>query len=452
MENKTYNEKWQDALVHIKNLVTPISFDTWFKPLTLKSVDEPNNLIYFDVYNALLVKVINDRYLPMLEEKIYESFGTHLKAVFMLPEADKSPGRLRDNPNDNPFPDEFIFNPKFTFDNFVVGEHNKFAHAAAYAVAESPSTAYNPLFIYGDSGLGKTHLMHAIGIHIMNNHPELSILYVSSEMFTNELIDALRDTKNNKQKMKDFKNKYRNQDVLLIDDVQFIEGKDSTEEELFHTFNALYDNNKQIVLSADRPPSKLTRIDERLRSRFEWNIVADIQAPDFETRVAILQTKAELEGIPLTPEINEVIDFIAERVKFNVREMEGDLSRVIGFSNLLHEDVNLRFAKNVLKELAAASDVTITPEKIKKKVCNKFGLKMTDMESSKRTRSIAYPRQIAMYLCRELTDLSFPKIGESFGGRDHTTVIHACDKIAYEVDNNTETKQIVNELMNILNE
>lgn len=447
MGNSSNKEKWQEALNLIKNSVTPLSFETWFSPLELKKVDEENNLIYFDVYNALLIKVIGERYQHILEEKIYEAFGFHLKAVIRQPEKEE-----KKKLDDNEFPDEVIFNPRFTFENFVVGDHNKYAHAAAYAVAESPSAAYNPLFIYGESGLGKTHLMHAIGMHIMKNYPDLKILYVSSEMFTNELIEALRDTANNKKKMRDFKEKYRTQDVLLIDDVQFIEGKERTEEELFYTFNMLYDNNKQIVLSADRPPSKLTKIDERLRSRFEWNIVADIQAPDFETRVAILQTKAELEGKDITPEMNEVIDYIADRIKFNVRELEGALLRVISFSKLMNEEINLKFAKNILKDLGSSSDAEITPEKIKKKVCSKFGLKMSDMESSKRTRTIAYPRQIAMYLCREMTDMSFPKIGELFGGKDHTTVIHAYEKISYEVENNSETKQIVNELIDILSD
>ncbi len=452
MNSKSNNEKWQDALVQIKNSLTHISFDTWFKPLILTSVDEENGMIYFETFNSLCIKVINERYIKLLESKIQESFGMPLKAIIQIPREKTDYKETSPKPEDRIYTDEVIFNPRYTFENFVVGEHNKFAQAAAYAVAESPSAAYNPLFIYGDSGLGKTHLMHAIGCHIMQNNPNLKILYVSSEMFTNELIDALRDTKENKRKMKEFKNKYRNLDVLLIDDVQFIEGKDSTEEELFYTFNVLYDKNKQIVLSADRPPNKLTKLDERLRSRFEWNIVADIQPPDLETRIAILRTKAELEGFSLTPSMNEVIDYIAERVKYNVREMEGSLQRVISFSRMFNEEVCVSFAKDVLKEISTNADSNITPEKIKRKVCSKFHLNMTDMESSKRTRSIAYPRQIAMYLCREMTDLSFPKIGEAFGGKDHTTVIHAYEKILYEYDMNSETKQIINELKEVLSE
>ena len=271
-------------------------------------------------------------------------------------------------------------------------------------------------------------------------------------MFTNELIDAIRDTKNNKKKTKEFKEKYRNQDVLLIDDIQFIEGKDSTEIELFHTFNALYENNRQIIISSDRAPNKLVNLDERLRSRFEWNIIADIQAPDYETRVAILQRKAELEGIRLNDDVQEVISLIAEKIKFNVRELEGALNRIISFSTLMGEDINIKFAKDTLKDILSNTDSGITPDLIKKKVCKKFNLKLADMESSKRVRAIAFPRQIAMYLCREMTELSFPKIGEYFGGRDHTTVLHAYEKIRDEIKFNDETKQIVNELVTVINE
>ena len=447
MDKKKQLEKWNKTLEKIKADLTPISYDTWFKPLVFNSVDEPNKIIYFEVFNALLVKVINERYLKLLETNIQEVFGEPLKVSFNIPTDTPKPKK-----ENKEYTEEFYFNPRYTFDTFVVGDHNKYAHAAAVAVAESPSKAYNPLFIYGGSGLGKTHLMHAIGCYIMQHHPDLKVLYVSSEMFTNELIDAIRDTKNNKKKTKEFKEKYRNQDVLLIDDIQFIEGKDSTEIELFHTFNALYENNRQIIISSDRAPNKLVNLDERLRSRFEWNIIADIQAPDYETRVAILQRKAELEGIRLNDDVQEVIGLIAEKIKFNVRELEGALNRIISFSTLMGEDINIKFAKDTLKDILSNTDSGITPDLIKKKVCKKFNLKLADMESSKRVRAIAFPRQIAMYLCREMTELSFPKIGEYFGGRDHTTVLHAYEKIRDEIKFNDETKQIVNELITIINE
>ena len=345
------------------------------------------------------------------------------------------------------YTEEFYFNPRYTFDTFVVGDHNKYAHAAAVAVAESPSKAYNPLFIYGGSGLGKTHLMHAIGCYIMQHHPDLKVLYVSSEMFTNELIDAIRDTKNNKKKTKEFKEKYRNQDVLLIDDIQFIEGKDSTEIELFHTFNALYENNRQIIISSDRAPNKLVNLDERLRSRFEWNIIADIQAPDYETRVAILQRKAELEGIRLNDDVQEVISLIAEKIKFNVRELEEALNRIISFSTLMGEDINIKFAKDTLKDILSNTDSGITPDLIKKKDMQKIQSKACRYGKLKARKSHSFPKTDSnVPLQRDDRSSSFPKIGEYFGGRDHTTVLHAYEKIRDEIKFNDETKQIVNGL------
>ena len=442
------NDRWNKVMKQIKATTTQLSYSTWFEPIVLLSINDDNSLINLEVPNSLVLKVINDRYLRLLKSSISEVFGKSYNISFSLPSSNPKPKTVVFRE----YEDEFYFNPRYTFDNFVVGDHNKYAHAAAVAVAESPSDAYNPLFIYGGSGLGKTHLMHAIGIHILKNHPELRVLYVSSEMFTSELIDAIRDTKNNKRKMDEFKNKYRNQDVLLIDDVQFIEGKEQTELELFNTFNTLYDNGKQIILSSDRAPNKLVNLDERLRSRFGWNIIADIQPPDFETRVAILQRKAHLDGIELSEDILDVINFIAEKIKMNVRDLESALSRVTSFSTMMNEPVTLRFAKNVLKDIISIQDNSINPEYIKKKVCRKFGLKISDMDSSKRTKNIAYPRQISMYLCRVLTDLSYPQIGKYFGGRDHTTVLHAFEKISNDIKNNSETNQIVSELINEIKE
>lgn len=441
MIDKT-NEKWISVLKSIENSTTQLSYETWFAPLVMKSIDSDKNLMYIEVPNTLVLKVIKDRYLQLLKSNITEIYGTQYDISFSLPSNEPK----AEKPQFREYEDEFYFNPRYTFDNFVVGDHNKYAHAAAVAVAEAPSDAYNPLFIYGGSGLGKTHLMHAIGMYIIENHPDLNVLYVSSEMFTNELIDAIRDTKNNRRKMEEFKNKYRNQDVLLLDDVQFIEGKEQTEIELFHTFNNLYENGKQIILSSDRAPNKLVNLDERLRSRFGWNIIADIQPPDFETRVAILQRKAELDGITLTDDVYDVINLIAERIKFNVRDLESALSRVTSFSTMMNEPITMKFAKDILKDIVSIQESSINPEYIKKKVCRKFGLKIADMESSKRTREIAYPRQIAMYLCRELTDLSYPQIGKFFGKRDHTTVLHAYEKISDEIKFNSDTKQIVKDL------
>lgn len=335
---------------------------------------------------------------------------------------------------------EKIFNPRFNFENFVVGNSNKYAHAAALAVAESPSEAYNPLFIYGGSGLGKTHLMHAIGIYLLENNPKLNVLYVSSEMFTNELIKAL-----NTHKMNEFKSKYRKADVLLIDDIQFLEGKESTQEEFFHTFNSLYDSNKQIIISSDKAPNKLVNLEERLRSRFQWNLIADIQPADYETRVAILLKKAENMGINTdeNPEIYDVACMIAEKIKDNIRELEGALIRVVSFSQLLNEKLDKNFTKRTLKDIFSNVERTVTPEKIKKTVCKYYGIKITDIESSKKTNNIAFPRQIAMYLIREMTDYSLPKIGQFFGGKHYTTVLYACEKIDDELSMDKNLREVI---------
>ncbi len=309
--------------------------------------------------------------------------------------------------------------------------------------AEAPSEAYNPLFLYGDSGLGKTHLMHAIGMYIMENYPHLKVLYISSEMFTNELIKAIGE-----KKMIEFKNKYRQVDVLLIDDIQFIGGKESTQEEFFHTFNTLHDLNKQIVISGDRPPNELTKIEDRLRSRFNSNVIADISPPDYETRVAILRKKAELANVIVDENISEVISLISEKVKYNIRELEGAFTRVLSFSALTNERITIKFAKDILKDIFSAEDFIISPEKIKKVVCKSFSIKVSELESSKRNRSLAYPRQIAMYLCREMTDLSLPKIGEYFGNRDHTTVMYACNKIATDINMDECLKETIKKIEN----
>jgi chromosomal replication initiator protein len=307
------------------------------------------------------------------------------------------------------------------------------------AVAEMPlSSQYNPLFLYGAAGLGKTHLMHAISHHIVRNTPKLKVLYVSSEMFTNEFIKALRD--NNTL---GFRNKYREIDVLLIDDIQFLEKKERIQEEIFHTFNTLYDANKRIILSSDRPPKAIATLEERLRSRFECGLIVDIQPPDFETRVAILCKKAELEEIPVNEAFMDVIKVIAEKIQNNVRELEGAFIRVVAYASLTGQPIDKELAKEVLKDVFSTSERFITPEIIKKYVCRHFNIKVSDMESAKRSRNLAFPRQIAMYICRDLTDLSLPKIGEAFGNRDHTTVLHACDKISKEMGVNDILKEVI---------
>lgn len=332
-----------------------------------------------------------------------------------------------------------ILNPKYTFDSFVIGNSNRFAHAASLAVAESPAKAYNPLFIYGGVGLGKTHLMHAIGHYILQNTPNAKVVYVSSEKFTNELINSIKDDKN-----EEFRNKYRNVDVLLIDDIQFIAGKERTQEEFFHTFNALYEADKQIILSSDRPPKEIPTLEDRLRSRFEWGLIADIQAPDFETRIAILKKKADVENLDIP---NEVMVYIATKIKSNIRELEGALIRIVAYSSLTNREISVDLAAEALKDIISSEqNKQITIELIQDIVCNYFNLKIQELKSSRRTRNIAFPRQIAMYLSRKLTDMSLPKIGEEFGGRDHTTVIHAYEKISNILKKDESLRNVIDDL------
>ena len=442
-----YNKIWESVLDKIKEITTQISFETWFLPLKIRKIDNDLNIVYIEVNSdnrsEFIITTIKNRYLSTLETAFKEVLEDNFRVVLKDSDQYRSE-EVKEEPKIKPkkqlLDKEKIFNPRFNFENFVVGNSNKYAHAAALAVAESPSEAYNPLFIYGGSGLGKTHLMHAIGIYLLENNPKLNVLYVSSEMFTNELIKAL-----NTHKMNEFKSKYRKADVLLIDDIQFLEGKESTQEEFFHTFNSLYDSNKQIIISSDKAPNKLVNLEERLRSRFQWNLIADIQPADYETRVAILLKKAENMGINTdeNPEIYDVACMIAEKIKDNIRELEGALIRVVSFSQLLNEKLDKNFTKRTLKDIFSNVERTVTPEKIKKTVCKYYGIKITDIESSKKTNNIAFPRQIAMYLIREMTDYSLPKIGQFFGGKHYTTVLYACEKIDDELSMDKNLREVI---------
>lgn len=454
MGKKVEEAKWRDLLSEIEKNVTAVSYRTWFLPLTPIEIDEKGKTISFACSDSFKIDVLKKRYIPIFENCVEKVFQKPLKVLLSLKSEEEIERALSNEPvksvsiteeEKNDFKEEFYLNPRQNFENFVVGSNNDYAHAVSLAVAESPAKVYNPLFIYGGSGLGKTHLMHAIGHYILKHYPDMKVLYVSSEMFTSELLQAIRDT-SSPVKINDFKKKYRSVDVLLIDDIQFLEGKDRTQIEFFHTFNTLYELNKQIVISSDRPPNKLTDLDDRLRSRFQWNMVVDVKTPDFETRVAILRNKAEAENVVMDEDFLEVIDLIAEKIKFNIRDLESALTRVIGLSNFLHQKVNVKFAKENLQDIFPVKDVDITCETVKKAVCKKYNIKLSDMESKKRTREFSYPRQIAMYLCREFTDLSLPKIGESFGGRDHTTVLHACDKINNEMKTNQNLAEEIREL------
>lgn len=445
----SYDKIWDSVLEIIKENTTPISFETWFKPLKIRKIDNNLNIVYIEVNSdkgkEFIISTIKNRYLTYLQNAFKTILNDEYRVVLKdSDEYDKE--ELKDIPVKTSAPKKVlnkqkIFNPKFNFDNFVVGGSNKYAHAAALAVAESPSEAYNPLFIYGGSGLGKTHLMHAIGIYLLEKNPNLNVLYVSSEMFTNELIRALGE-----QKMNEFKSKYRKADVLLIDDIQFIEGKESTQEEFFYTFNTLYDSNRQIIISSDRAPNKLVNLDDRLKSRFQWNLIADIQPPDYETRVAILMKKAENMNIEVDDDLYDVICMIAEKIKDNIRELEGAFTRIVSFSHLLNEKADKAFAKRILKDIITNTEISVTPEKIKKKVANHYNIKVSDLESAKKTSNIAYPRQVAMYLIRELTDSSLPQIGRYFGNRHHTTVKYACEKIEDDIKSDETLRNVIESL------
>lgn len=435
---------WEKALDILKPEMTAVSFETWVDPITPYRLDEENGLIYLILGGGIGKNILEDRYSSIIETALKQAFGIKLQPIFLEPEEVETIKRKKKDTLTQTFTDELYLNPKYVFGTFVVGKNSQFAHAASLAVAETPSSSeYNPLFIYGGAGLGKTHLMHAIGHHIIRHSPKLKVLYVSSEMFTNEFIQAIRD--NNTE---GFRRKYRNIDVLLIDDIQFLENKERVQEEIFHTFNTLYDINKRIILSSDRPPKAIATLEDRLRSRFEWGLTIDIQPPDYETRVAILCKKAQLEEIPVSEDFMEVIKIIAERIQDNVRELEGAFIRVVAYASLTGQPINKELAKEVLKDVFSSKSRRPTPENIKDHVSKHFNIKVTEMVSSKRSKNIVVPRQIAMYLCRRLTDLSLPKIGEAFGNRDHTTVLHACDKISNEMMKNEILSDIVFNLEN----
>ncbi len=434
---------WQKTLKLVHNEITDVSFDTWIKAIEPISIKEDQ--LYLCVPNDFTKSILESRYTSLISDAVKQVSSKPYFITFVLTsEADK----YMDKPEKTePEAGEFnsLLNPKYTFNTFVIGNSNRFAHAASLAVAEAPANAYNPLFIYGGVGLGKTHLMHAIGHYILSQNKKVKVLYVTSEKFTNELINSIQTNKN-----VEFRNRYRNVDVLLIDDIQFIAGKESTQEEFFHTFNALHEANKQIIISSDRPPKEIPTLEDRLRSRFEWGLITDIQPPDLETRIAILKKKAELENLEVD---DDVLAFIARRIESNIRELEGALTRIMAYSSLTNSTLDVAVADEALKDIISNHrPKKITPELIQKVVADYYQLKVEDLKSKKRNRPIVYPRQIAMYLCRDMTDLSLPKIGELFGGRDHTTVIHACDKIAEDMITDLQVKRTINELIKRINE
>ena len=431
---------WDKILEYTKQEIGERAFENWFTRTGLSSITEESLVI--EVPSNFFKDWIYDHYRDILDISILKTIGKVIPVKFEVKESSTAAAcaaRKAIAPEKHIQKKPFYLNPRYTFEGFVVGSSNRFAHAATLAIAESPAKAYNPLFIYGGVGLGKTHLMQAACHYISEMHNNLKLFYTTSESFTNELINAIQNRTTPK-----FREKYRNVDVLLIDDVHFIAGKEATQEEFFHTFNALYDTHKQIVLSSDRPPKTIPGLEERLVSRFEWGLVTDVQPPDLETRIAILKKKAERNSVVL-PE--DVLYFIAERLKTNIRELEGALIKVVAYSALENTSITLDMVKDVLKDVLFEGEKKISVDLIQKKVANYFDIKTSDMRAKKRHREIVYPRQVAMYLSRELTDLTLPDIGEHFGGRDHSTVIHACEKIRKELKKNQNVKNLLNRLM-----
>ncbi len=435
------NEIWDKALVLIKEEISDLSYKTWFLPI--KPISIVDNKFYINVIDQFNKGPL-ERYETLIKNSLNIITSKDYEICFCSPE-DNICKQIEEKKQSVNTSSSSHLNDKYVFDEFIVGNSNKFAHAAAVSIAENPAQKFNPFFLYGNSGLGKTHLMQAIGHHIINQNKNAKVVYISSEQFTNEMIESIKSGN-----QETFRNKYRYADVLLVDDIQFIGGKEGTQEEFFHTFNALHSSNKQIVISSDRPPHEISTLEDRLRSRFEWGITTDIQPPDYETRIAILRKKAEKDKINIP---DEVFEFIAKNIQSNIRELEGALNKINAYAELLDQKISLSLSQEAIKDIICENDKKeITIDLIKQTVTSYYNLKTNDLDSKKRPKNIVRPRHIAMFLCCEMTDESLSKIGESFGGRDHTTIMSARDNIRKEInkDNklNNEIEKIKKELKN----
>lgn len=437
---------WDQVLTRVETKVNRHSFYTWFKPTSF--IAERDGTIRVRVPNALFRDWLTKHYAAVIDESLTEVERAGAAVNFTTDDSEPPPAVLEPGvPDPDAEPesvgaeaeDDGILSPRYSFDTFIVGPSNQFAHAACRAVAEAPSRSYNPLFIYGGVGLGKTHLMHAIGHYVATHLTNLKLTYISSERFMNEMVNAIRY-----DRILDFRERYRSVDVLLVDDVQFLAGKEGTQTEFFHTFNALYDSQKQIVISSDCPPHEITQLEERLRSRFEWGLIADIQAPDLETKTAILKKKAETEGVPLP---DNVAIYIAGKIKSNIRELEGSLIRLIAYASLTGREISLPLAQDVLRNVLQNDERAITIEIVQKAVADHYSLKVAELKSKNNSKSVAMPRQIAMYLCKALTNASLPEIGKSFGGKHHSTVIHSIRKIEDLRKRDGNFNMLINNLM-----
>ena len=433
----------------LKDEVSKISYDTWINPLGIRSINDDN--IIFTTVSEYQKDFIENKFRSLVFNTL--RFITNKDWTFSVIDLSKetdsnsTSNTIIKDQNRNVSDSELetnraTLNPKYTFETFVVGNNNRFAHAAALAVGNEPGKSYNPLFLYGGVGLGKTHLMHAIGNRILENDKNSNVLYVTSEKFTNQLINSIKD---NKTEM--FRNIYRNIDVLLIDDIQFIAGKDRVQEEFFHTFNTLKEDGKQIIISSDKPPRDIPFLEDRLKSRFEWGLLADISCPDYETRLAILRKKAQDENIIID---DSILADIANKIDSNIRELEGVLNKIVARASLTHSPITIELAENIINEFKFESEKVISCDFIKETVAKYFSIDKDELAGNKRSNDIAFPRQIAMYLCREIANMSFPQIGTDFGGRDHSTVMHAYNKISKEIKEKTNTKLIVESVKNII--
>ena len=447
IESDELISKIRDAL---KPELTQISFDTWILPLGIRSID--GNHIVFTAVSEYQQDFIENKYRTLIFNTLkYITNREWTFSVINLEKEGKNDSKvisINDYKKDSEAnsaeieSNKLSLNPKYTFETFVIGNNNRFAHAAALAVGNEPGNSYNPLFIYGGVGLGKTHLMHAIGNRILENNKYANVLYVTSEKFTNQLINAIKDNKNEA-----FRNRYRTIDVLLIDDIQFIAGKERIQEEFFHTFNTLYENRKQIIISSDKPPRDIPFLEDRLKSRFEWGLLADISCPDYETRLAILRKKAQDENIVID---DFILSNIANKIDSNIRELEGVFNKIVARASLTHSPITIELAENIINEFKYENEKVISCDFIKETVAKYFSINKDDLSGNKRSNDIAFPRQIAMYLCRDVANMSYPQIGIDFGGRDHSTVMHACRKIEKEVKEKSNTKLIVESVKNII--
>ena len=431
----------------LKEELSQIAFQTWFSSLEIAEMND--NHIVLKATSDYAAELLQTRYADLVLNTF--KFITNREWTFSVIYEEKNKtvedktivsSNVPDSQEQELEISNKTLNPRYTFETFVVGNNNRFAHAAAIAVGDKPGESYNPLFLYGGVGLGKTHLMHAIGNRILQNNRSAKILYVTSEKFTNQLINAIKDNKNEV-----FRNKYRTIDVLLIDDIQFIAGKERVQEEFFHTFNALYEDKKQIIISSDKPPREIQFLEDRLKSRFEWGLLADISCPDYETRLAILRKKAQDEKILVD---DSILANIANKIDSNIRELEGVFNKIIATASLTHTPITIELAENTINEFKAASEKVLSSDFVKETVAKYFNINKDDLASNKRSNEIAFPRQIAMYLCREVANMSYPKIGEDFGNRDHSTVMHACKKIEKEVKDKNNTRLIVESVKNII--